>query len=111
MTINSTSRDMYGSPGRDRLMFKAVIHVAKTWLRDLPAEDTRRSNVISTVLHAESLLANHAVSANEATRAVTAFCASCRAIHLDLAACCSNGSKAKLAGCWLIGLLAGARPG
>ncbi len=107
--MNTTSPAMHANPARDRLMFSAVIHVAKTWLQHLPAEDARRLNVMSTVLHTESLLANHAMSSHETTRAVTAFCTSCREIHPDLAVCCANESTTKLAGCWLIGLLAGAR--
>lgn len=101
---------MYRDPERDHVMLKAVIHVCQTWLQHVRETDPRRAGVMSALLSAESAT-NDGMDGGKTCRAVTAFCASCKAIHPDLAVACTNHDKpeAGLAGCWLIGLLAGAR--
>lgn len=98
---------MHGSPERNFVMLRAVSHVCQTWMHHVPETNPRRAGVMSALLSAESAM-NESGDRDKTVRAIGAFCASCAAIHPDLAVACTNRDKpdAGLAGCWLIGLLA-----
>lgn len=101
---------MHSSPERDFAMLRAVSHVCQTWMHHVPETGPRRAGAMSALLSAESAM-NDLGDRDKTAQAIAAFCASCKSIHPDLAVACINRDKpeAGLAGCWLIGLLAGAK--
>lgn len=110
--MTSSPPTPHGNSERDRLLLKATAHIAETWLSRLPAEDTRRSDVLAIIRFVKSQLDGGDVATFERVRTVSMFCASCQAIHPILTANCVDAEikDLDLENCLLFSLLSGTRP-
>ena len=101
MTTESAPR--YHNPGVNRYRLEAIKRVGRLWIKQLPTDNTQRSEAIQlvSIIELRQGAGDFSAKAMESVRAV--FCPMCRHIHPDVASLCSPVRG--LNGCWLMGLL------